>query len=261
MQLARQARPPEVATAGARYLAYLRPDGTLDSDEQQDRARELLLRPRPDGSYDLKGRLTPACGAQLLATLSPRSAPRPANGGELDPRSHRQRLHDALEELAGLAVRRGELTRSGAAATVIISMTTQQYRTRHDLVHTCFGQPLTVQQALDLADEAALIGLVRAATGAVLKLGLTERTASRNQSPARYARDKGCSFPDCDQPPDHCQRHHVPPRRLARPPTETPAKPPNNPGHLTNQIRSPNREGQTIVASRRARFSSADRAM
>jgi hypothetical protein len=72
VQLARQARPPEVAKAGARYLAYLRPDGTLASAEQQDRARELLLRPRPDGSYDLTGRLTPACGAQLLATLTPR---------------------------------------------------------------------------------------------------------------------------------------------------------------------------------------------
>jgi hypothetical protein len=198
-------------------LGYLRPDGTLASDEQQDRMRELLLQPRADGSFDLKGRLTPACGAQLLATLTPRSAPRPADGGEVDPRSHRQRLHDALEELAGLAVRRNELTRSGAAATVIISMTEQQYRTRHGLVHTSFGQPLTVQQALELADEAALVGLVRAANGAVLKLGLTDRIASRKQSLALYARDKGCSFPDCDQPPDHCQRHHVLPWWLGGP--------------------------------------------
>src|SRR5207245_3472129 len=99
------------------------------------RVRELVLHARPDGGYGLKGRLTPACGAQLLATLTPRAAPRSANGGETDPRSHRQRLHDALEELAGIAVRRNELTRSGAAATVIISMTEQQYRTRQGLVH------------------------------------------------------------------------------------------------------------------------------
>jgi hypothetical protein len=217
VQLARQARPGEVAKAGAQYLAYLRPDGALAAEEQQDRVRELLLHARPDGGYDLRGRLTPACGAQLLATLTPRSAPRPADGGEVDPRSHRQRLHDALEELAGIAVRRNELTRSGAAATVIISMTEEQYRTRQGLVHTSFGQPLTVQQALDLADEAALVGLVRAANGAVLKLGLTDRIASRKQSLALYARDKGCSFPDCDQPPDHCQRHHVLPWWLGGP--------------------------------------------
>jgi len=75
------------------------------------------LHARPDGSYQLTGRLAPACGAQLLATLTPRAAPRPANGGETDPRSHRQRLHDALEERAGIAVRRHELTRSGATST------------------------------------------------------------------------------------------------------------------------------------------------
>jgi len=102
VELARHARPAEVAKAGERYLAYLHPDGTLASDEQHDRVRELLLQPRPDGSYDLKGRLTPACGAQLLATLTPRSAPRPADADGPDPRGHRQRLHDALEELASI---------------------------------------------------------------------------------------------------------------------------------------------------------------
>jgi hypothetical protein len=176
-------------------LGYLRPDGTLASDEQQDRMRELLLQPRADGSFDLKGRLTPACGAQLLATLTPRSAPRPADGGEVDPRSHRQRLHDALEELAGVGVRRDELTRSGAAATVIISMTEEQYRTRQGLVLTSFGHPLTVQQALALADEAALVGLVLAANGAVLKLGLTERIASRKQSPGPLRPGQGLLVP------------------------------------------------------------------
>jgi len=71
LDVARQLRPREVAIAGARYLAYLNPDGTLVSEEQQDRVRELLLHPRPDGSYDLTGRLTAGRGAQLLATLTP----------------------------------------------------------------------------------------------------------------------------------------------------------------------------------------------
>jgi hypothetical protein len=38
---------------------------------------------------------------------------------------------------------------------------------------------------------------------------LTERIASRKQTWALIGRDKGCSFPGCDQPPEHCQRHHV----------------------------------------------------
>jgi hypothetical protein len=51
--------------------------------------------------------------------------------------------------------------------------------------------------------------LVTAANGAVLQLGLTERIASRKQTRALIGRDKGCSFPGCDQPPERCQRHHV----------------------------------------------------
>ena len=211
VELARHARPAEVAKAGERYLAHLHPDGALASDEQHDRVRELLLQPRPDGSYDLKGRLTPACGAQLLATLTPRSAPRPADADGPDPRGHRQRLHDALEELASIAVSRNELTNSGAPALVIITMTEDQYRTRQGLIQTSFGQQLSVQQALALADEAALVGLVQAANGAILKLGLTQRIANRAQTLALIARDKGCSFPGCDDPPEYCQRHHVVP--------------------------------------------------
>jgi hypothetical protein len=96
-------------------------------------------------------------------------------------------------------------------------MTEDQYRTRQGLIHTSHGQPLTIQQALALADEAALAGLVQAATGAILKLGLTARIANRAQTLALMARDKGCSFPGCDDPPELCQRHHVIPWWLGGP--------------------------------------------
>ena len=86
-------------------------------------------------------------------------------------------------------VRRKELPESGAPATVIITMTEQQYLARTGVVETSFGQPLSVPAALQLADEAVLIGLVRAANGAVLKLGLSNRIATRNQSLALTARD------------------------------------------------------------------------
>jgi hypothetical protein len=217
LEVARQLRPQEVAKAGARYLAYLRPDGVLASREEQDQVRELGVHARSDGTVDVKGRLTARCGAQLLAALTPRSAPKPADADGKDPRTYGQRMHDALEELAGVAVRRNELTNSGAPAQVIITMTEAQYRSRQGLVETSFGQLITVQQALELADEAALIGLVQAANGAVLKLGLTTRIANRAQTLALIGRDKGCSFPGCDAPPEWCQRHHVIPWWLGGP--------------------------------------------
>jgi hypothetical protein len=179
LPVARAARPREVAIAGARYRAYLDPDGVLADEREQDRQRELQPVPTDDRRWRVTGRLTGVCGAHLAAVLGPRSAPRPAADGEQDPRTHRQRLHDALEELAGIVVRRTELPKSGAPATVIITMTEQQYLARTGLVETSFGQPLSVPAALQLADEAILVGLVTAANGAVLQLGLTERIASR----------------------------------------------------------------------------------
>jgi HNH endonuclease len=47
--------------------------------------------------------------------------------------------------------------------------------------------------------------------GGVLGYGLTRRVASIGQRRALAARDRGCSFPSCDRPPDWCESHHVTP--------------------------------------------------
>jgi hypothetical protein len=202
-------RPRELGQAGERILAHLDPDGTLNSDAEHQRHRNLTLASNSDGSYQLRGRLTPGCGALLQAWLSPHSAPVPASDGAGDCRSHGQRMHDALHELAGMAVRRHELTGSGAPAQVIITIPADQLAGRRGLVATSFGQLLTVDAALRLADEAGLTFLLQNAKGAVLAEGRSRRTASRAQTMALIARDRGCSFPDCDKPPEWTQRHHV----------------------------------------------------
>jgi hypothetical protein len=45
--------------------------------------------------------------------------------------------------------------------------------------------------------------------GAVLAEHRTKRIATRSQTLALIARDRGCSFPDCDKPPEWTQRHHI----------------------------------------------------
>jgi hypothetical protein len=202
-------RPRELAAVGRRILAYLAPDGSLDSEAEQLRHRSFALHPEADGSYTAHGRLTASCGALLLACLTPRSAPQPTDQAGPDPRDHRQRMHDALQELAGVVVRRDELPHSGAPAQVIITMTAEQLASRQGLAHTSFGQLLTVGEALRLADEAAINLLVRDATGVVLRHGRSKRLATRSQTLALIARDGGCTFPGCDKPPEWCQRHHI----------------------------------------------------
>ncbi|HEV2885907.1 MAG TPA: DUF222 domain-containing protein [Jatrophihabitans sp.] len=236
-------QPRQVGVLGQRILAQLNPDGVLASDEEHARHRSFALIPEANGGYRATGRLTPTCGALLLSWLTPRSAPRPAAGpagsagsagpagsagsagsagwagsaGEAqhaaapaaDSRSHGQRMHDALEELAGLAVRRTELVDSGAPAQVIISMTFDQLESRDGWAETSFGQLITANQALKLADEAAISLLLRDAKGVVLRQGRAKRIATRSQTLALIARDRGCSFPGCDKPPEWCQRHHI----------------------------------------------------
>lgn len=232
VQAARHLRPREVGLVGQRILAYLDPDGVLQSDAEHSRRRSFSVTPESDGSYRASGRLTPACGALLLTWLSPQAAPRPATpqmpdgfGSDSpehnqsvahastqplqDARSYGQRMHDALADLAGLAVRRTELVESRAPAHVIITMTAGQVADRSGLAETSFGQLLTVPEALRLADEAAISLLVRDARGTVLKHGRLKRIATRAQTLALVARDRGCSFPGCDRPPEWCQRHHI----------------------------------------------------
>jgi hypothetical protein len=203
-----QLPPRQLGQLGQRILAHLDPDGVLGSDAEHQRHRSFTLTPQADGSYHARGRLTPSCGALLMTALTPRSAPAPA-AERPDPRSYGQRMHDALADLAHLQVRRTELTESGAPATVIITMTAEQIRARTGYAETSFGQLISIPEALCLADEAHLAMMLTNGRGAVLAEHRTKRIATRSQTLALIARDKGCSFPDCDRPPEWTQRHHI----------------------------------------------------
>jgi hypothetical protein len=203
-----QLGPRQLGQLGQRILAHLDPDGVLGSDGEHQRRRSFSLIAQADGSYHARGTLTPACGALLLASLTPRSAPRPADDGP-DPRSFGQRLHDALADLAEIQLRRNELVDSGAPAQVIITMSAEQLRERTGYAETSFGQLISVPEALRLAGETDLAVMICDGQGAVLAEHRTKRIATRSQTLALIARDRGCSFPDCDRPPEYSQRHHI----------------------------------------------------
>ena len=63
--------------------------------------------------------------------------------------------------------------------------------------------------ALAAADQADIYWAITHSTGQILHLGRTRRIATLPQTIALYARDKGCSFPGCDIPPEWCERHHI----------------------------------------------------
>ena len=71
------------------------------------------------------------------------------------------------------------------------------------------GTLLPVGDALRVCDQTPLYVLIENSKGVPLYLGRTARIATPGQTIALAARDRGCSFPGCDRPPSHCQRHHI----------------------------------------------------
>jgi hypothetical protein len=85
----------------------------------------------------------------------------------------------------------------------------EQARTRYGVAVSEHGTLVSVGEALRQGDQAALHVLIEDSTGVPLHLGRTVRIATPGQTAALAARDGGCTFPGCDRPPSHCQRHHI----------------------------------------------------
>ncbi len=209
-------------TGIARQLVdTLDPDGRLADTESQRRRRFLSCLPRGDGMYRLTADLDTETAALAMTVLHSLAAPQPAEPEqpgahtERDERSGGQRMHDAFRSVLKLALRAGELPVSGGVpATVLITMTADQFETRTGLAATSYGQKLSVDHALRLADEASIAWIawiVHNSTGGILNYGTTRRTASAGQTLALIARDQGCSFPGCTDPPEWTEKHHITP--------------------------------------------------
>lgn len=202
--------PGRLAKLADRILAHLDPDGRLDDDADVERRRHAVLRENRDGSGELRAHLSPACLASWQAVLDPLAAPRPSDVDGPDPRTPGQRLHDALHEAASRLLSAGTLPDTGGTpATVLLTLTADQARTRSGHANTGHGGHLPVTDALHLACEADIIPVIRDARGGILGYGRTRRVASPGQRAALASRDGGCCFPGCDHPPNWCQAHHV----------------------------------------------------
>lgn len=193
-----------------RLVDTLCPDGRLAAEREQQRRRRLACAPTGDGMYRISGDLDSETAALALSVLHSLAAPKPSAGGERDERSAGQRMHDAFGTVLKLALRAGELpTSGGVPATVLITMTAEQFESGTGLAATSFGQLLHVDQALRLADQACIGWIVHNSRGGILNYGTTRRIATDKQSLALIARDQGCAFPGCTEPPERTEKHHI----------------------------------------------------
>ncbi len=216
-----------VTKLGQRIADYLNPDG-LFNDDDRARRRGLRLGPQgPDGMSRLYGLLDPEVRANFEAI---EAAVRPGrhqpDGAELEARDERtpaQRCHDALKLGLEAAIASGEIgVHRGHPVTVIATTTLAELnQAAHAVVDSSVPMPapartgggsrLPMPDLIRMAAKAIhYLAVFEDHTSRPLYLGRQKRIATADQRLICYARDHGCTRPNCLKPGYHCEVHHAP---------------------------------------------------
>ena len=214
-----------LARLGQRIADYLNPDG-LFTDEDRARRRGLRLGPQgPDGMSRLSGLLDPEARAYfeaIEAAVRP-GRHQPDDAWEHDARSASQRCHDAVKLGLKTAIGSGELgTHRGHPVAVIVTTTlTELNQAAHAVIdesvpmpppaRTGGGSRLPMSDVIRMAAKAIhYLAVFDDHSARPLYLGRQKRIATADQRLICYARDRGCTRPNCLESGYHCEVHHAP---------------------------------------------------
>ena len=211
---------------GQRIADYLNPDG-LFSDEDRARRRGLHLGSQgPDGMSRLSGLLDPEARAYFEAIEAAVRPGRHQPDGDSDSRDGRtpaQRCHDALKLGLETAIGSGGLgTHRGHPVTVVVTTTLAELdRAAHAIADSSIPMPAPAHTGG--GSRIPMRDLIRMAANAIhylavfddhlkrpLYLGRQKRIATADQRLICYARDRGCTRPNCLVPGYRCEVHHSP---------------------------------------------------
>ena len=128
-----------------------------------------------------------------------------------DPRTAGQRRHDALLEALKLVIRAEQLPSiKGVTATIVVTMTLEQYQTGTGLARTRHGALVPAKEALRWAGgDHRLLAVVLSRIRGFEAYSNTARSFSEPQRLALNAVDGGCTFPTCPAPANWCEAHHT----------------------------------------------------
>ncbi|MEO8816281.1 MAG: DUF222 domain-containing protein, partial [Mycobacterium sp.] len=206
------------------------PDGNFSDEDRARRRRLILGRQGTDGMSRLTGCLDPETRAYLEAIIA---AVRPGHrqpdppvdhaAVQHDTRSSQQRCHDALKLALRQAIGSGGMgTRRGVPVTVIVTTNLGELdQAIHAMAdpgtpmpapaHTGGGSRLPLRDLIRMAsDSIHYLAVFDNHSDRPLYLGRSKRIASLDHRIICYARDRGCTRPNCPQPGYHCEVHHAP---------------------------------------------------
>ena len=181
--------------------------GELDLESQMVR-RGLSLSAITNGMRRVDGWLTQLAGDALEAALSAHLPPPAAN----DPRTMRQRRHDALEEMANCHLTHENDAQVGGERPQIQLLTDLAglhgvAGGTHETVDT--GSIVDVEMVRLTACDSSVCRIVFGPDSEVLDVGRKTRVWTVAQRRAIVARDRTCTWNGCERPGRWADIHHV----------------------------------------------------
>jgi Domain of unknown function (DUF222) len=223
-RLATEHRPDELSKLADKLTDCLNPDGSFTDADRARRRGITIGKQGLDGMSPINGYLTPEARATIDAVFAKLAAPGMCNPAdpapcvsgtpsqqaiEHDTRSWAQRNHDALTAAGRALLASGELGRhNGLPAAIIVTATLRELEAGAGAGLTGGGTLLPMADVIRLASHAHHY-LAIFDNGKAVGLYHTKRLASPGQRIVLYARDRGCSFPNCDVPGYLTEVHHV----------------------------------------------------
>ncbi|KUH94332.1 13E12 repeat family protein [Mycobacterium sp. IS-3022] len=218
----------EIVTAAAKMIdAIFNPDGDYD-EKDRERRRGVTLGPQGrDGMSRLHGWIDPETRgyveAASAATRPGRHLPDGTTADVKDERSMAQRCHDGIKLGLKAGIASGELGQHRGHAVTVIARTTlaELNRAAHAVSDPAVPMPAPARTGGNTA--LPMRDLIRMASDAIhylavfddhsdrpLYLGRQKRVATADQRIICYARDGGCTRPNCTAPGYHSEVHHSP---------------------------------------------------
>src|SRR5579872_1192473 len=189
----------------ARHVAD--PDGFFRDSEEAYDDRRLRISMMADGMHSVEGVLGPEGGAALKSALDKLAARLSPD----DDRSHRQRMADALVEMAYHAMDEGRLGRvNGTRPHVSVTTTLEGLMNRPGApaADLAMSAPVSTRTAERLACDGTITRIVRSGS-VVVDVGRAARVVSPSTRRALKVRDGGCRWPGCERPVSWTHAHHI----------------------------------------------------
>jgi len=215
-----------VKVAGRGIDAIFNPDGHFDEADRA-RRRGVVLGPQgPDGMSKVHGWIDPETRCYVEAVTAAVRPGRHLPDGTLeataDDRTPAQRRHDGIKLGLKAGIASGQFgSHRGHAVTVIARTTLADLnQAAHAVTDPDVPMPSPARTGGDTA--LPMRDLIRMAADAIhylavfddhsdrpIYLGRQKRIATEDQRIICYARDGGCTRPNCTEPGYHCEAHHA----------------------------------------------------